>query len=224
MFKNKIIKRITVAAIIIATCLVLIKQTNMTFRQSLLKTFYPAIMAANNFFGGGKPVLQNTANIKPSISFYNLKATANDGTEIGFNQFKGKKILLVNTASDCGYTGQYEELENLYNQYKNKLVIIGFPANDFKEQEKGSDETIAKFCKENYGVTFLLMKKSSVINGPQQNEVFAWLTDKNKNGWNSKQPGWNFSKYLVNEEGVLVNYFATSVSPLSEEVKKAIEE
>ena len=99
-----------------------------------------------------------------------------------------------------------------------------FPANDFKEQEKGSDETIAKFCKENYGVTFLLMKKSSVINGPQQNEVFNWLTSKNKNGWNSKQPGWNFSKYLVNEEGVLVNYFATSVSPLSEEVKKAVEE
>ena len=98
----------------------------MTFRQSLLKTFYPAIMAANNFFGGSKSVLQNIANIKPSISFYNLKATANDGTEIDFNQFKGKKILLVNTASDCGYTGQYEELENLYNQYKNKLVIIGF--------------------------------------------------------------------------------------------------
>ncbi|HRI19778.1 MAG TPA: glutathione peroxidase [Panacibacter sp.] len=196
----------------------------MTLRQSLLKTFYPVIMAANNFFSGNKPVLQNTANIKPPSSFYNLKATANDGVEVDFNQFAGKKILIVNTASDCGYTGQYEELEKLYSQYKNKLVIIGFPANDFKEQEKGSDETIAKFCKENYGVTFLLMKKSSVINGPQQNEVFNWLANKNKNGWNNKQPEWNFSKYLVNEEGVLVNYFASSVSPLSNEVKKAVEE
>ncbi len=224
MFKNKIIKRITVAAIIIATCLVLVKQKNMTLKQSILKTFYPVIMTVTNFFSGAKSVLKNTAAIKPSISFYSLNATKNDGTEISFSQFKGKKILLVNTASDCGFTGQYEELEKLYNLFKDKLVIIGFPANDFKDQEKGSNEEIAKFCKVNYGVTFLLMKKSSVITGPQQNEVFAWLTDKNKNGWNTRQPEWNFSKYLINEQGVLVNYFATSISPLNEEVKKAIEE
>ncbi len=224
MFNNKIIKKITVAAMIIATLLVIVKQKNMTLKQSILKTFYPVIMTVSNFFSGAKAVLKNTANIQPSISFYSLTATANDGSEINFNQFKGKKILLVNTASDCGYTGQYEELEKLHGGYKNKLVIIGFPANDFKDQEKGSDEEIDKFCKVNYGVTFLLMKKSSVINGPHQNQVFNWLTNKNKNGWNSRQPEWNFSKYLINEEGVLVNYFATSVSPLSEEVRKAVEE
>ena len=135
---------------------------------------------------------------------------------------KGKKVMLVNTASDCGYTDQYDDLQKLYEEYKDKLVVIGFPANDFKEQEKGTDEEIAQFCKLNFGVTFPLMKKSSVIKGPQQNEVFKWLTDSAKNGWNNKPPSWNFSKYIVNEEGVLTNYFGSSISPMSKDVLKAI--
>ncbi|HXL59000.1 MAG TPA: glutathione peroxidase, partial [Chitinophagaceae bacterium] len=136
--------------------------------------------------------------------------------------FKGKKVLLVNTASDCGYTGQYEELEKLYQQYKQRLIVIGFPANDFKEQEKGSDEEIAQFCTINYRITFPLMKKSIVIKSPGQNEVFQWLTDKNKNGWNDQQPVWNFSKYLVNEEGILSWYFDPSISPMSNSAINAI--
>jgi glutathione peroxidase len=127
-------------------------------------------------------------------------------------------VLLVNTASNCGFTNQYDDLQKLHEQFPNELVILGFPANDFKEQEKGNDEEIAQFCKINFGVTFQLMKKSSVVKAPDQNEVFRWLTDSTKNGWNSKQPSWNFSKYLINEEGVLINYFDPSVSPLSEEV------
>ena len=105
-----------------------------------------------------------------------------------------------------------------------KLVIIGFPANDFKEQEKGTDEEIAKFCKVNYGVSFPLMKKSIVIKSSQQNPVYQWLTDSTKNGWNDQSPSWNFTKYIVNEGGVLTNYFGPSVSPLSKDVTKAISE
>lgn len=155
---------------------------------------------------------------QPPVSFYSLKATLGNGGEFDFTQLKGKKVLLVNTASNCGYTNQYDDLQKLNEQFHNKLVILGFPANDFKEQEKGNDEEIAQFCKINFGVTFPLMKKSSVIRDADQNEVFKWLTDSTRNGWNRKQPSWNFSKYLINEEGVLIKYFDPSVSPLSEEV------
>jgi glutathione peroxidase len=194
----------------------------MTLRQALLKIFYPLIMRAGKITGSKNLVLYNSADAKPGASFYNLRATANNGTVINFEQFKGKKLLLVNTASNCGYTGQYEELEKLYKQYNDRLVIIGFPANDFKEQEKGSDEEIAQFCKINYSVTFPLIKKSTVIKAPEQNQVFQWLSDKNKNGWNDRQPVWNFSKYLVNEEGKLIYYFDPSVSPMSNTVINAI--
>jgi glutathione peroxidase len=166
--------------------------------------------------------LNNKENKYPLTPFYQLRATANNGSFLNFDQFKGKKVLLVNTASDCGYTGQYDELEKLYKLFQNKLVILGFPANDFKEQEKGTDEAIAEFCRINYGVTFPLIKKTSVIRGTEQNEVFQWLTNKNKNGWNDQSPTWNFAKYLVNEEGILTNYFAPSVSPLDETVVRAI--
>ena len=123
------------------------------------------------------------------------------------------KILIVNTASDCGYTPQYTDLEKLYKEYKDKLIILGFPANDFGEQEKGSNEEIASFCQINYGVTFPLMQKSTVIKSAAQNEVFKWLSDKNKNGWNEQEPTWNFCKYLVDENGILVNVYNSSVSP-----------
>ncbi|WP_315818648.1 glutathione peroxidase [Paraflavitalea speifideaquila] len=128
----------------------------------------------------------------------------------------------MNTASDCGYTNQYEDLQKLYETYKDKLVIIGFPANDFHEQEKGNDEEIAQFCKVNFGVSFPLAKKSVVIKSPEQNPVFGWLTHKALNGWNEQEPSWNFSKYLVNERGVLTHYFDPSVSPTSNVVITAI--
>ena len=164
---------------------------NMTTRQKFLKAVYPMWM----WFAGKKDI--NTKNLSdqkstPSISFYSLKDTAIDGTAFDFEKLKGKKVMLVNTASDCGYTGQYDDLQKLSELYKDKLVVIGFPANDFKEQEKGSDEEIAKFCRKNFGVSFPLMKKSSVIKGPSQNKIFEWLTDSTKNGWNNEQPSWNF--------------------------------
>jgi glutathione peroxidase len=194
---------------------------NMTGRQKILKAVYPVFIGISKLFGGHKENT-NASAIAPPVSFYSLQTTANDGKEMNFENLKGKKILIVNTASDCGYTAQYDDLQKLYEQYKDKLVIVGFPANDFKEQEKGTDEDIAKFCKINYGVTFPLAKKSSVIKSPQQNIIFEWLSNKSKNGWNNQQPTWNFSKYLINENGVLMNYFDPSVSPLSRDVIEAI--
>lgn len=159
----------------------------------------------------------------PPVSFYSLSDTSIDGKEFDFSGLKGKKVLLVNTASDCGYTGQYEELQKLSDKYKDKLVVIGFPANDFKEQEKGTDEEIAKFCKLNYGIDFQLMKKSTVIKGASQNPVFKWLTEPAQNGWNDQQPAWNFSKYLVDENGRLINYFSPAIPPMDKELTNAIE-
>jgi len=195
---------------------------NMTYRQKVLKAVYPAWMWWNKITGKKTTELANR-EIQPPVSFYSLKATKNNGDTLDFATLKGKKIMLVNTASDCGYTDQYSDLQKLADRYKDKLVVIGFPANDFKEQEKGTDEEIATFCKANYGISFPLMKKSIVIRSSQQNKIYQWLTDSTKNGWNSKAPAWNFSKYIVNEEGVLTNYFGSSVSPLHKDVIKAIE-
>ncbi|MGB8190415.1 MAG: glutathione peroxidase [Chitinophagaceae bacterium] len=196
---------------------------NMNFRQKLLKAVYPALLTWNKITGRKSTVLANdqSQQVNPR-SFYDLKTPMNNGQEFDFNTLRGKKVLLVNTASNCGYTAQYDDLQHLYEQYKDKLVIIGFPANDFKEQEKGSDKEIEEFCRLNFGVTFPLAKKSSVLKGEEQNKVFQWLTDKNLNGWNTQPPTWNFSKYLVNEAGTLTHYFDPAVSPVSEQVVKAV--
>jgi glutathione peroxidase len=194
---------------------------NMTYRQKVLKAIYPAWMWFTKLTGKNAEELSGSK--APTISFYTQKGILNSGDTLNFADFKGKKVLLVNTASDCGYTNQYEDLQKLADEYKDKLVVLGFPANDFKEQEKGTDTTIAEFCRVNFGVTFPLMQKSSVIKSAKQNPVFQWLTDSTKNGWNSKEPTWNFSKYLVDEKGILINYFDPSVSPSSEAVKQAIE-
>jgi glutathione peroxidase len=193
----------------------------MTGRQKVLKAFYPLMMWITQRSGKNNKTMSNTSTAAP-VSFYSLKTVMNDGSSLDLASLKGKKILLVNTASACGYTAQYEQLQQLYNQYSNKLVIIAFPANDFKEQEQGSDSDIAAFCKKNYGVSFPLAQKTTVIKNAHQNPVFQWLTDPAKNGWNSQAPEWNFSKYLVNENGVLTNYFGPSVEPTSKEIIDAI--
>ena len=195
----------------------------MTVRQNVLRSIYPLLMFFSRSFGKRSKVLDNKRNIQPLQPFYNLSIQLNNRTILSFNSLKGRKLLLVNTASDCGYTNQYSDLQKLHEQYHDMLTVIGFPANDFKEQEKGSDEEIGNFCKINYGVTFPVALKGSVTRSNNQQNVFQWLTDKTKNGWNNHPPSWNFSKYLVNEDGVLMNYFGPAVSPLSKEVKMAIE-
>jgi len=192
----------------------------MTLRQRILKWFYPLLVVYKRIKGENKS-LNKKGSVAPE-SFYKLSAQLNSGKELPFEELKGKKVLIVNTASNCGYTNQYAELQELYERSGQNLLIIGFPANDFKEQEKGSDEEIAHFCKVNFGLSFPLAKKSSVVKGPHQNKVFEWLTKSQLNGWNEQQPSWNFSKYLINEEGNLTHYFDPAVSPLSEEVIGAV--
>jgi glutathione peroxidase len=194
---------------------------HMTYRQKILKAIYPAWMWWAKL--QGKNVTELSSEKSPSVSFYSLKGSLNNGQEFDFSGLKGKKVLLVNTASDCGYTNQYDDLQKLSETYKDRLLVVGFPANDFKEQERGTDKEIEEFCKLNYGVTFPLMKKSVVKKNDSQNPVFQWLTDSSKNGWNNKPPSWNFCKYLVNENGQLTNYFGASISPLSKDVIAAIE-
>lgn len=194
----------------------------MTGRQRILKIVYPLWIAFTKLSGKNTQILANTRNVRPVQPIYDLSVPLNNGKVLPLNTYKGKKLLLVNTASNCGYTNQYDDLQKLYQQFNDQLEIIAFPANDFKEQENGSDSDIAQFCRVNFGVTFPLAKKSVVVKSVGQNNIFGWLTSKSKNGWNEKAPSWNFSKYLIDEQGTLTHYFDPSVSPLSDEVVKAV--
>jgi glutathione peroxidase len=220
-------KRIIAVVVVLTLLLFYFITTNMgtqTIKQRLLQLAYPVLMRFTKLAGANATVLHNKNNKPPAQPFYNLNIVLNNGKSVSLDAYKGKKVLLVNTASNCGYTGQYEELQQLWEQHKEELVIIGFPANDFKEQEKDEDEAIAQFCKINYGVQFPLAKKSSVVKGPQQNSVFAWLSSPQQNGWNDHAPDWKFSKYLINEQGVLTHYFGPSITPLGKEVQEALQQ
>jgi glutathione peroxidase len=207
---------------VLVTATLLMKKSGMSYRQSVLKTLYPAIMWTSKS-SGKKQIQINKNNAAPIVSFYTLTAKDISGNEFNFSTLKGKKVLIVNTASDCGFTAQYEALEKLSHQFGDKLVIIGFPSNDFKEQETKDNADIVNFCKKNYGVNFPLMEKSIVIKKNHQNEVHKWLSDMTINGWCHQEPAWNFCKYLVNEEGVLTHYFPMTVDPLSSDMITAIE-
>jgi glutathione peroxidase len=163
--------------------------------------------------------VKKPSGAKSKTSFYNLSATSLEGSPIDFETLKGKKVLLVNVASNCGLTPQYEGLQELYDTYRENLVIIGFPANDFGNQEPGSNEEIGEFCERNYGVTFLMSEKVSV-KGEDTHPVFVWLSTKDLNGWNSKAPLWNFHKYLVDESGELAAVFPPNVKPQSKKILK----
>jgi glutathione peroxidase len=153
-----------------------------------------------------------------SQGFHSLKALDIEGNEVDFSSFKGKKVLIVNTASKCGFTPQYKELETLYQTYKDKgLVVIGFPSNDFFKQEPGSDSEIKDFCKKNYGVSFKMMSKVSV-KGNDICSVYQFLTQKSKNGVEDSDVKWNFQKYLINEKGILVKVVSHRTSPLNEDI------
>ena len=156
-----------------------------------------------------------TTTMPTSIHQFKVKVLLGD--TINFASFKGKKILVVNTASKCGYTPQYKELEELYNKYKDKLVVVGFPANNFLRQEPGTNEEIASFCTKNYGVSFPMAAKISV-KGKDEAPIYKWLTNKSENGVMNAKIKWNFNKFLIDENGVIISYFPSSVTPLSEEI------
>ena len=150
-----------------------------------------------------------------SIHSFTVKSI--DGKDIKMSSFKGKKILIVNTASKCGYTPQYESLEKVYEQYKDKLMIIGFPCNQFGGQEPGSNEEIVEFCKKNYGVTFPLADKVDV-KGTNTAAIYQWLTQKSKNGVLDASISWNFNKFLLDENGKMIAYYPSNVKPDSEAI------
>ena len=164
-------------------------------------------------FGSNKQI-SKPENLEaiPEKSFYDFTMTAIDGKKIDFSAYKNQKVLIVNTASKCGYTPQYEDLQWLHEQYGNKVTILGFPANNFLGQEPGSNEEIATFCKKNYGVTFQMFEKIDVV-GDNQSALYEWLSNPKENGWNDQEPSWNFCKYLVNEKGQLVKFFGSGINP-----------
>ncbi|MFN5422350.1 MAG: glutathione peroxidase [bacterium] len=192
-------------------------QTSMSIRQSILRTVYPALTGITKLFGVNNRVVMPEQLTKSTTSVYDFNVELISGDTLSLAAYKGKKIVIVNTASDCGYTGQYEELQQLYASNKDSLVIIGFPANDFKQQEKGSNEEIATFCKKNYGVEFPIAAKTSVVKGDAQHPLFKWLSDPLQNGWNKEAPAWNFSKYVISEDGILLGYVDPGISPLGKE-------
>lgn len=157
------------------------------------------------------------------MNFHTLKAMDINGNSFDMAALKGHKVLVVNTASECGYTPQYEQLEELYQQFKGQgLVVIGFPSNDFGKQEPGDEKTIAAFCQKNYGVTFPLMSKVHT-KGEQQSPVYAWLTQKERNGVLDSEVKWNFQKYLIDEQGRLVAVYPSAQEPLSDAILNWVE-
>jgi len=164
-------------------------------------------------------ILMLSVGLLAITTLYDFKVPALDGSTIDFSKFKGKKILIVNTASECGYTPQYADLQKLYEAHKSNLVIVGFPANNFGGQEPGSNTEIKEFCKKNYGVTFPMAGKVSV-KGDDIHPLFKWLTTKSENGVTDAEIKWNFTKFLLDEKGKLIAVFPSKVNPNSEEITK----
>ncbi|MBM3937169.1 MAG: glutathione peroxidase [Sphingomonadales bacterium] len=157
-----------------------------------------------------------------SKSIYDIQLKSLDGNAtLNLADYKGKKILIVNTASKCGYTPQYAELQQLQEKYADKLVIIGCPCNQFMEQEPGGAEEIASFCQKNYGVTFPISEKLDV-KGSAQHPIYRWLCNKSENGALDATVSWNFNKFLINEQGQLIAYYPSGIKPLGPEITQAI--
>ena len=157
--------------------------------------------------------------MKTNSTIYSVKIKSISGTEINLETYKGKKILFVNVASECGFTPQYEGLQELYKLYKESLIVIGVPSNQFGKQEPGTSNQIQSFCEINYGVTFLITEKVDV-KGDNQHPLYAWLTKKDNNGVKNSAVKWNFQKYLVDENGVLIDYYFSITKPMSRKITK----
>ena len=161
-------------------------------------------------------ILTSFKNISAQ-SVYDIDLNNIDGVNIDLSKFKGKYILFVNVASNCGFTKQYADLEKLYQQYKQELVVIGLPCNQFGGQEPGNSIEIKQFCQKNYGVSFPITEKINV-KGENIHQLYSWLTDKEKNGNTNSNVKWNFQKYLVGRSGELINYFYSTTNPLSNKI------
>ncbi|MDG1779132.1 MAG: glutathione peroxidase [Flavobacteriaceae bacterium] len=156
------------------------------------------------------------------MNIYDIDINALDGTSIDLSAYKGKYIMFVNVASECGFTNQYEGLQKLYDTYQNDLMIIGVPCNQFGQQEPGSSNEIETFCKKNYGVTFLMTEKIKV-KGKEKHPLYEWLTDKKLNGKSSTSVKWNFQKFIIGRDGEFIDYFFSMTKPMSSKITKLIQ-
>lgn len=161
----------------------------------------------------------NNVQEESESSFYSLNAKTLSGEDFSFEQLKGKRVLIVNTASKCGYTPQYEELQQLYMDYEMQgFTIVGFPSNDFGKQEPGSNKEIEEFCQKNYGVTFLMMDKVVVKNNEEQHPVYQWLTQMSLNKVADAKVKWNFNKFLIDDKGHWVKHYPSKISPMDDKI------
>lgn len=162
----------------------------------------------------------DAAVAKQTLYDFKVKSLVGNKT-VDLSKYKGKKVVILNVASKCGYTKQYADWEKFNKEHGDKVVVLGFPANNFNGQEPGTNEEIATFCSATYGVTFPMFEKVSVL-GDDQAPIYKWLSTKELNGWNDKVPTWNFCKYVVNEKGELTNFFASKILPTDPEFIKAV--
>jgi len=163
----------------------------------------------------------STSNAQESI--YDVAINDISGNPIDLAAFKGKYILFVNVASECGFTKQYTGLEQLHKQFKVDLIVIGVPCNQFGGQEPGSEKEIQQFCKKNFGVSFLLTEKIEV-KGDRQHPLYTWLCSKEKNGKSNSTVKWNFQKYIVDEKGEFINYFFSTTKPMSPKITSLVKQ
>lgn len=168
-------------------------------------------------FLGSKKKMKSPAMNNAVTSIYSISVDDIRGKQTNLLQYKGKKLLIVNVASECGYTPQYDDLEKLFSEYKDKLVVLGFPSNDFGGQEPGTNSEIEQFCRSKYSIDFPMFSKIDVI-GDNAHPLYKWLSDEKQNGWNNQPPTWNFWKYLIDENGNLVNCFSQNVHPFDEAI------
>ena len=191
-----------------------------TLNRVLIVAFSLAFLSLYSMPNGSNTVSDNPTKESTSTIFsYKLKNIYGD--VITLDKFKGKKILIVNVASHCGYTSQYNDLQKLQDRFKDKLQVIAFPCNDFGFQEPGTSKQIAEFCEVNYNIKFPIMEKINIRRSPTH-PLYEWLSNSELNGWNDSKPKWNFYKYLIDENGKLINLFNSGTSPLSTHITEAI--
>ncbi len=192
--------------------------------MDFLKTIFIMITSLITAIFADKSEIANRPDgvIVAKQSLYDFKVKSLVGDKVvDLSQYKGKKVVILNVASKCGYTKQYADWEKFNKEHGDKVVVLGFPSNDFGGQEPGTSEEIATFCSATYGVTFPMFEKVTV-KGDEKAPLYKWLSSKDLNGWNDKEPTWNFCKYVVNEKGELTNFFASKILPTDPEFLKAV--
>lgn len=195
----------------------------MTYKSHILLAVLSMLFVACQSASSNK-VMTKPEDLLKTIdmkSLHHFKVTTIEGEEVSLSKYQGKKVLIVNVASKCGYTPQYADLQLLHEKHGDKVAILGFPANEFGGQEPGTNLEIAQFCSKNYGVTFDMFEKV-VVKGKEKHPLYEWLSSKEQNGWNDQEPTWNFCKYLVDEEGHLLKFYASSVNPFDDDLLQAI--